>query len=81
LSLSLIIPSAVGEKRVNTQYNFLHQLGSYNCHHNVAQLRRLREMFPDELVVIGVHSAKFPSEQLTQNIRLAVMRHGLPVCG
>jgi hypothetical protein len=34
-------------------------------------------MFPTELVVIGVHSAKFPSEQLTQNIRQAVMRHGI----
>ena len=46
-------------------------------HYNVAQLRRLREQYPAELVVIGVHSAKFPSEQLTQNIRNAVMRHGI----
>ncbi len=65
------------KKRVNIQYSFSYQLGSYNCNHNVAQLRRLREMFPNELVVIGVHSAKFPSEQLTQNIRQAVMRHGI----
>jgi len=43
----------------------------------VAQLRRLREQFPNELVVVGVHSAKFPSEQLTANIRQAVMRHGI----
>ncbi len=28
-------------------------------------------------MVIGVHSAKFPSEQLTENIRNAVMRHGI----
>ncbi len=48
-----------------------------NCHHNVAQLRRLRERFPNELVVIGVHSAKFPFEQQTFNIREAVMRHGI----
>lgn len=34
-------------------------------------------MFPDELVIIGVHSAKFPSEGLTENIRQAVMRHGI----
>ena len=34
-------------------------------------------MFPQELVIIGVHSAKFPSEQLTENIRQAVMRHGI----
>jgi hypothetical protein len=40
-------------------------------------LRRLREKFPDELVVIGVHSAKFPSERLTENIRQAVLRHDI----
>jgi DNA-binding beta-propeller fold protein YncE len=40
-------------------------------------LRRLRQRFPDELVVIGVHSAKFPSEKLTENIRAAVMRHAI----
>jgi DNA-binding beta-propeller fold protein YncE len=34
-------------------------------------------MFPDELVVIGVHSAKFPAEKITANIREAVMRHGI----
>lgn len=38
-------------------------------------MRRLRERFPNELVVIGVHSAKFPSEKLTANIREAVLRH------
>lgn len=40
-------------------------------------MRRLKEMYPDELVVIGVHSAKFPSERLTENIRQFVMRHGI----
>ena len=34
-------------------------------------------MFPDELVVIGVHSPKFPAEELTANVRQAVMRHGI----
>jgi len=41
----------------------------------VPQLRRLRQRFPTGLVVIGVHSAKFPAEQETANIRQAVMRH------
>lgn len=40
-------------------------------------LRALREHFQNELVVIGVHSAKFPSEKLTANIREAVLRHGI----
>ncbi len=34
-------------------------------------------MFPEELVVISVHSAKFPAEKITSNIREAVMRHGI----
>ncbi len=38
-------------------------------------MRRLRGQFINELVVIGVHSAKFPTEKLTANIRQAVMRH------
>lgn len=40
-------------------------------------MRLLGEKFPDELVIISVHSAKFPTEALTNNIRAAVMRHGL----
>ncbi len=43
----------------------------------MAQLRLLRERFPNELVIISVHSAKFPTEGLTRNIREAIMRHGL----
>lgn len=43
----------------------------------MAQLRRLRQLFPHELVIIGVHSAKFPAEKLTENIRAAVMRHDI----
>lgn len=40
-------------------------------------MRRLKEMFPQELVVIGVHSAKFSSEQLTAGIRQAANRQGI----
>ncbi|MEM7346397.1 MAG: hypothetical protein AAF485_19325, partial [Chloroflexota bacterium] len=40
-------------------------------------MRRLREIYPNELVVISVHSGKFPSEKSTANIREAVMRHGI----
>ena len=40
-------------------------------------MRKLEEKFPRELVVIGVHSGKFTAEKDTENIRKAVMRHGL----
>lgn len=40
-------------------------------------MRRLKEKFPNELVVIGVHSAKFPTEGQTENIGEAARRHGI----
>jgi thiol-disulfide isomerase/thioredoxin len=48
-----------------------------NCQHVLPQLRKLEERFGDDLAVIGVHSAKFPAEGETWNLRQAVMRHDL----
>jgi hypothetical protein len=43
----------------------------------MADLKKLEEKYPKELVVIGVHSAKFTSEKETDNIRKAALRHEL----
>lgn len=48
-----------------------------NCQHVLPQLKKLEERFPEELVVIGVHSAKFTTEGDTFNLRQAVMRHDI----
>ncbi|MBI4618174.1 MAG: alkyl hydroperoxide reductase [Planctomycetes bacterium] len=40
-------------------------------------MRRLHERYWDELVVIGVHSPKFPHERETANVREAVRRHAV----
>jgi thiol-disulfide isomerase/thioredoxin len=45
-----------------------------NCLHTLPELRKLELRFPEELAVIGVHSAKFPQEGNTFNLRQAVMR-------
>src|ERR671935_220052 len=37
------------------------------------QLRRLEETYPDDVVVIGVHSPKFPAERDLANVRAAVL--------
>jgi len=37
----------------------------------------LEQHYADRLVVIGVHSAKFPEEQATEAVRQAVRRHGI----
>lgn len=40
-------------------------------------MRKLESWFPEELVVIGVHSGKFIAERETRNVRQAVLRHGI----
>jgi len=48
-----------------------------NCMHIIPDLKKLEEKYHSELVVIGVHSAKFLTEQGTENIRNAILRYGL----
>ena len=45
--------------------------------HVFPQLRKLEHKYKNELAVIGVHSAKFTSEQDTDNLRKAVLRYEL----
>lgn len=45
-----------------------------NCLHVLPELKKLEQAYPNELVVIGVHSAKFEGEQDSGNIREAVER-------
>lgn len=46
-----------------------------NCIHILPDLAKLEAEFPNELVVIGVHSAKFDGEKDTDNIKAAVLRY------
>ncbi len=46
-----------------------------NCMHVIPDLKKLEKKYPDELVVIGVHSAKFDTERETENIRQAILRY------
>jgi thiol-disulfide isomerase/thioredoxin len=51
--------------------------GCVNCMHVIPDLKRLEEKYPKQLVVIGVHSAKFENEKETENIRRIVLRYGI----
>lgn len=51
--------------------------GCINCIHVIPDLKRLEAEFPNELVVIGVHSAKFANEGDTAQIREIVQRYGV----
>lgn len=46
-----------------------------NCMHVLPDLKKLEQRFPKELVVIGVHSAKFENEKVTDNIKAAILRY------
>jgi thiol-disulfide isomerase/thioredoxin len=46
-----------------------------NCLHTQPDLAKLEKKYPNELVVIGVHSAKFDNEKDTDSIRKAVLRY------
>ncbi|MCE2489763.1 MAG: redoxin domain-containing protein [Anaerolineae bacterium] len=51
--------------------------GCINCIHMIPVLERLEQKYANELVVIGVHSAKFENEGQTENIRQIVQRYEL----
>lgn len=49
--------------------------GCINCIHIIPDLKKLEEKYANELVVIGVHSAKFENEKDTENIRRIILRY------
>jgi DNA-binding beta-propeller fold protein YncE len=46
-----------------------------NCLHMLPDLARLEKKYPNEVVVIGVHSAKFNNERNSESIRKAILRY------
>lgn len=51
--------------------------GCINCLHVLPDLQRLQARFADELVVVGIHAAKFDNERSTDNIRRTLQRLGI----
>jgi len=50
-----------------------------NCLHILPDLHEIEQKFSveDGVVVVGVHSAKFPNERLNSNIENAVCKYGI----
>jgi thiol-disulfide isomerase/thioredoxin len=46
-----------------------------NCIHTLPDLARLEKKYPNQLVIIGVHSAKFTNERNSESIRKAILRY------
>ncbi|HUF02593.1 MAG TPA: thioredoxin-like domain-containing protein [Aridibacter sp.] len=51
--------------------------GCVNCIHIIPDLKKLEAKYARELVVIGVHSAKFDNEKDLENIRNIIIRYGI----
>jgi thiol-disulfide isomerase/thioredoxin len=51
--------------------------GCINCIHILPDLKALERKYPDELVIVSVHTAKFPNEDVTANLRNAVLRYNI----
>ena len=51
--------------------------GCINCLHIIPILEQVEQKFADEVVVIGVHSAKFENEGQTENLVQIVQRYGV----
>ncbi len=51
--------------------------GCINCQHIIPDLEKLEKEFENELIVIGIHSAKFSAEQSSQRIRQAALKFGV----
>ncbi|HEY0006924.1 MAG TPA: thioredoxin-like domain-containing protein [Pyrinomonadaceae bacterium] len=49
--------------------------GCINCIHIIPDLKKLEAKYARQLVVIGVHSAKFDNEKETENIRRIILRY------
>src|SRR4028119_2394360 len=51
--------------------------GCINCMHILPDLKKLERKYPNELVVIGVHSAKFANESEGSKDRNALLRYNI----
>jgi DNA-binding beta-propeller fold protein YncE len=46
-----------------------------NCIHTLPDLAKIEKKYPNQVVVIGVHSAKFENEKNSESIRKAILRY------
>ncbi len=51
--------------------------GCINCMHILPTLRRVEEAYPEDVVVIGVHSPKFAAERDPAQVAAAIRRYGI----
>ncbi len=75
--LNVAAPLSLAELRGKVVVLDFWTYGCINCINNFPWLKRLAADFPDELVIVGVHSGKFAQEGGTANIRQVLLRYDL----
>jgi sugar lactone lactonase YvrE len=73
--LNVAAPVAIEQLRGKVVILDFWTYGCVNCMHVLRDLKTLEQRFPEELVVIGVHSAKFANEKSTENLRRILIRY------
>ncbi len=51
--------------------------GRVSCRHALEDIVQLQRLFPYELVVLGIHGAKFEHEGELESVKRAIQRHGI----
>jgi DNA-binding beta-propeller fold protein YncE len=73
--LNVAAPISIAQLRGKVVLIDFWTYGCVNCMHVLRDLRILEERFPDELVVIGVHSPKFTNERSSENLKRILLRY------
>ena len=73
--LNVAAPLAMAQLRGKVVMLDFWTYGCVNCMHILRDLKTLEQRFPDELVVIGVHSPKFTNEKDTENLKRILVRY------
>ena len=73
--LNVAAPISIAQLRGKVVLIDFWTYGCVNCMHVLRDLRILEERFPDELVVIGVHSPKFTNERSSDNLKRILLRY------
>lgn len=73
--LNVASPIALSQLRGKVVLIDFWTYGCINCMHILRDLKTLEERFPDELVVIGVHSPKFTNERSSDNLKRILLRY------
>jgi DNA-binding beta-propeller fold protein YncE len=73
--LNVAAPISIAQLRGKVVILDFWTYGCINCLHILRDLKTLEARFPDELVVIGVHSPKFTNEKDNDNLKRILVRY------